>query len=115
HVRLHVLDGAQLIGRLLEAEGGLELALPGRVDGKRGALAHRAAGVELEELLRPLTDGRAHRFLDPLPGTAPQPIEPSRAGGGPPLPPRGDRPAPPGGEAAAPRAPQQRASSPPPP
>src|SRR5262249_58219695 len=102
HVRLHVLDGAQLIGRLLEAEGGLELALPGRVDGKRGALAHRAAGVELEELLRHLTDGRAHRFLDPLPGTAPPPIEPSPARAGPPVLPEEIPPRPPGGDEAAP-------------
>jgi hypothetical protein len=31
HVGLDFLDGAELIGRLLEAEGRLELALPGRV------------------------------------------------------------------------------------
>ena len=35
HVLLHLLDGPQLVGRLLEAEGGLELVLPRRVARKR--------------------------------------------------------------------------------
>ena len=81
HVRLDVLDGAQLVRRLLEAERGLELALPGRVRGKRRPLGDGATRVELEELLGHLANGRPHRLLDALPGAAAHAVEPRRARG----------------------------------
>ena len=77
-VGLDVFDRARLVGRLLEAERGLEFALPGRVRGKRRPLRHGARRVEAEELLGHLPHRRAHRFLDPLPGAAAHPVEPRR-------------------------------------
>ena len=75
HVALDLFDRAQLVGRLLEAEGGLELALPRRVGREGVALGHRALGVELQQLLGHLAQRGAHRFLHALPGGAAHAVE----------------------------------------
>ena len=82
HVRPHVLDGAHLIGRLLEPEGRIELTLPRRVGWEGVALGHRAGGIEPEQLLGHLAQRRPHRLLHALPGPAAQPVEPGGALGG---------------------------------
>ena len=46
HVPLDVLDSGQLVGRLLEGEGGLDLALPGSVGGERMALGRGPGPVD---------------------------------------------------------------------
>ena len=63
HVRLDVVDGAELVGCLDEREAVLELALPGRVvaEGEAGRVA--SALVEHDELLGDLPDGRPHTAL----------------------------------------------------
>ncbi len=80
HVLLHLLDGPQLVGRLLEAEGGLELVLPRRVGGEGLALGHRPRRVQLEQLLGHLAEGGPHRLLHALPLGPPEAVEPRRPG-----------------------------------
>ena len=60
HVGLDLLDGAELMGRLLEAERRLELPLPGRVGAEHVAVQDRARRVEPEQLLGHLAERRPH-------------------------------------------------------
>src|SRR3970282_1277744 len=52
---------AELVGRLLVRERGLQLGLPGRVGQEGMALGSRTSRVQIEELLRRVGD----RLLDP--------------------------------------------------
>ena len=51
HVRLYLLDAAELVVRLLKAEALLKLRLPGRVGREGVALLAAALGIELDEAL----------------------------------------------------------------
>ena len=75
HVPLDVVDGLQLVGGLLEAEGGLELVLPRRVGREGLALGHRPGRVQLEKLLGHLAKGGPHGFLHALPLGAAQAVQ----------------------------------------
>ena len=80
HVTLGVLDCLELVRRLLEPEGRLELTLPRRIRGERVAIGHRALRVEAQQSLGHLAQGGAHRLLHALPGRAAEPVEPRGAG-----------------------------------
>ena len=75
HVAFDVLDRAQLVRRLLEAERRLELPLPRRVRLIGVALGHRAPRVELQQLLGHLAQRRTDRFLDALPRRAAEAVQ----------------------------------------
>ena len=75
HVRLHRLDGGELVRRLPVGEGGLELVLPGRVEPEDRARAGDALLVEDDQLLGDLRDRRAHPGLRLLPV---RPVEPAQ-------------------------------------
>ena len=77
---LGVLDRLELVRRLLEPEGRLELTLPRRIRGERVAVGHRALRVEAQQSLGHLAQGGAHRLLHALPGRAAEPVEPRGAG-----------------------------------
>ena len=68
HIRLDLLNGAALVGRLLIREGVLELPLPRRIGGKCEALRRAALRVERDEFVGDVLDGsaRARLRLDPL-------------------------------------------------
>ena len=79
HVALHLRDGRELVGRLLEGEGVLQLPLPGGVvRRRRGPGRARRLLVEHHQLLRDLGDDRAHLGLGPLPAVAAQSVEARR-------------------------------------
>ena len=75
HVGLDLVDRAQLVGRLVEREGVLELGLPGGVRAEGVALGGLARGVQLDQLGRDL----AHRLARPAlalgPVGAAEPVE----------------------------------------
>ena len=75
HVALDVLDGGQLIRRLLVGEVVLELPLPGGVLIEGVARHGLALGVELEQVARDVLDGLAHLALLPLPLAAGQAVQ----------------------------------------
>ena len=66
-VGLDLGDGAQLVGRLLVGEGGLQLLLPGRVRSEGVAARVGTGAVELQELARQVGDGPLDARLGPLP------------------------------------------------
>src|SRR5439155_23806256 len=80
HVVLGALDRLELVRRLLEPEGRLELTLPRRIRGERVAVGHRALRVESQQSLGHLAQRGAHRLLHTLPGRAAEPVEPRGAG-----------------------------------
>src|SRR5205823_2160457 len=67
HVRLHLLDGVELVGRLLEREHALELELPVRVLGESVTRPPAALGVEVDELAGEGLGGAPGAHLDLLP------------------------------------------------
>ena len=75
HVALHLVDGAQLIGRLLVFEGILELALPRGVLAKRVALVGLARGVEREQLGGDLAQRVLDAALHLRPAGAAEPVD----------------------------------------
>ncbi len=75
HVFLDLGRRALLVGRQLEGEGGLELALPLGVAGENVALRRLAPGVELEQLAGHRLDRLAHARLDPLPSGSAQLVQ----------------------------------------
>ena len=75
HVGLHVLDGLQLVGCLLEGEGLLQLALPRRVLGEHVARRGDACLVEEDKFLGDLGSGRPDPGLGLLPVGAAHPAE----------------------------------------
>ena len=75
HVGLDLVDGAQLVGGLVEREGVLELALPRGVRAERVALGGLAGGVELDQLGRDLADRLAGPALALGPVGAAEPVE----------------------------------------
>ena len=78
HVALDVLDGPELVWRLLEAEGLFQLALPRRVLGKGVAGGSGSGLVEGDEFLGDLGHLGAHPGLGLLPVGAPHPAEAGR-------------------------------------
>ena len=75
HVALDLLGGLALVGGVLVEEARLQLPLPPGVGRKGVARAHRAAGVEVEQLGRHLLDRLAGLLPRSLPGGAAQPVE----------------------------------------
>ena len=75
HVALDLLDGGQLVGRLVERERVLELALPRRVGAERVALGGLPRGVQLDQLGRDLADRLAGPALALGPVRAAEPVE----------------------------------------
>ena len=75
HVPLDVLDGSQLIRRLLVGEVVLKLPLPGGVPVEGVARHGLTLGVELEQVARDVLDGLAHLALLPLPLAAGQAVQ----------------------------------------
>ena len=75
HVALDVLDGGQLVRRLLVGEVVLELPLPGGVLLEGVARHGLTLGVELEQVARDVLDGLAHLALLPLPLAAGQAVQ----------------------------------------
>ena len=75
HVALDVLDGGQLIRRLLVGEVVLELPLPGGIPLEGVARHGLALGIELEQIARDVLDGLAHLALLPLPLAAGQAVQ----------------------------------------
>src|SRR5207253_2818305 len=73
-VALDLLDRAELVRRLLEAESGLELALPGGVRRARVPVRDGALGVEAQQLFGHLPEGGAHRLLHAWPRGAAQAV-----------------------------------------
>ena len=67
HVGLDLVDGAELVGRLLEREGVLELALPDGVGAEGVPLGRHARGVEADQLGGDLLDRLARLALGVLP------------------------------------------------
>ena len=75
HVALDVLDGGQLVRRLLVGEVVLKLPLPGGVPVEGVARHGLTLGVELEQVARDVLDGLAHLALLPLPLAAGQAVQ----------------------------------------
>ena len=75
HVRLHVRDRLELVGRLHEGERALHLDLPGAVFGAGVAPRHRPPRVQVEQLLRDLRDCAPHAPLRVRPLLRAQPRE----------------------------------------
>ena len=80
--RLHLLDGAQLVGGLDEGEGGLELGLPGGVGGEGVARDLEAPAVEGDQLLGDLVHRGPGPGPGPLPLRAAQPADRRRLAAG---------------------------------
>ena len=69
HVVLGCLDRGELVGRLLERKGGLELGHPVAVLGGIGKPRLAGAlGLDVEQLLRQVDDSLGHPLLPLLPG-----------------------------------------------
>ena len=75
HVGLDVLDGLELVGRLLVRERLLDLALPRRVGPEGVARRREPLPVEHDQLLGDLADGRAHPGARLLPVAAAHPVQ----------------------------------------
>ncbi len=75
HVGLDLVDGAQLVGRLVEREGVLELALPRAVRPERVALGRLPRGVQLDQLGRDLADRLAGPALPLGPVGTAEPVQ----------------------------------------
>ncbi len=75
HVGLDLVDRAQLVGRLLEREGVLELALPRGVGPEGEALGGLPGGVQLDQLGGDLAHGLAGAALALGPVGAAEPVE----------------------------------------
>ncbi len=82
HVVLHVLDGLELVGRLLVGEGVLQLPLPGGVGGEGVARGGDPLAVEGHQLLGDVTDGDPNLGLGAPPLGAAQPVEGGRVAAG---------------------------------
>ncbi len=82
HVRLDLLDRAQLVGRLFEGERLLHLALPRCVDGERVAGRGQALAVEHDELFSDLLHRAAHARALALEVGAAHPVERRRLAAG---------------------------------
>ena len=75
HVGLDLVDGAELVGGLVEGERVLELALPRRVGAEGVALGGLPGGVQLDELGRDLAHGLAGAVLALGPVAAAEPVQ----------------------------------------
>ncbi len=82
HVVLHVLDGLELVGRLLVGEGVLQLPLPGGVGGEGVARGGDPLAVEGHQFLGDVTDGDPNLRLGAPPLGATQPVEGGRVAAG---------------------------------
>jgi hypothetical protein len=75
HVDARVLDGLELVGRLVVRERGLQLFLPHGVGLERMAGQRAARGVGLEQLLGHVLDGLLRAGLGLLPLGAPERVD----------------------------------------
>ena len=75
HVGLDLVDGAELVGGLVEREGVLELALPGAVGAEGVALGGLPGGVQLDQLGGDLADRLAGPALALGPVGAAEPVQ----------------------------------------
>ncbi len=72
HIRLHILDGAQLVFRLHVGEAGFQVLLPDGVRRKGMPLHYLPPGIQLQQLLGHLLHRLAHLLLDLRPFPAAQ-------------------------------------------
>ena len=75
HVRLHLADGAELIGRFLVDERALEFALPGRVPGERVAGLRFARSLDGQQLGGDVAHGAFGLLLRLFPARSAERVE----------------------------------------